>query len=198
MPTGKSAGLEQVGQEIVKVLRSTGMTTDQVNASFATTVDTLVALKTQFGVNIPEVTTLAKYWSSYAAAVGFSTEQIWAWSAALVSVGARAQGAGGALTKILEKASEAAADGGKDWANWAQVVGQVLRRGQGTAQQRPEHLPDGLCHWHVQQQQGRRRYEHDAGRPAPQDRPGGPHCLRDGRRAAQHDPRSGSRSGWCA
>ncbi|GAA4002435.1 hypothetical protein GCM10022631_11430 [Deinococcus rubellus] len=121
--SGNSAGLEQVGQEIVKVLRSTGMTTDQVNASFATTVDTLVALKTQFGVNIPEVTTLAKYWSSYAASVGFSTTQIFAWSAALISVGARAQGAGGALTKILEKASEAAANGGKQWAQWAQLVG---------------------------------------------------------------------------
>ncbi|AWN22798.1 phage tail tape measure protein [Deinococcus irradiatisoli] len=120
---GHSAGLEQVGQEIVKVLRSTGLTTEEVNAQFATTVDTLVALKTQFGVAIPEVTTLAKYWSSYAASIGMSTTQIWAWSAALVSVVARAQGAGGALTKILEKATAAAAEWGKDWAKWAQVLG---------------------------------------------------------------------------
>jgi len=120
---GESAGLEKVGQEIVKVLRSTGMTTEEVNANFATTVDTLVALKTQFGVQIPLVTSLSAYWSSYASSIGFSTTQIFAWSAALVSVGARAQGAGGALTKILEKASEAAATGGKEWKQWAQLVG---------------------------------------------------------------------------
>ncbi|QLG10991.1 phage tail tape measure protein [Deinococcus sp. D7000] len=120
---GQTVSLEKTGQEVVKVLRSTGMTTKEVTDNFSVAIDTLVGLKTAFGVQVPEVTNLAKFWSSYAATVGFTTDQIWAWSAALVSVGARAQGAGGALTKMLEHAAASAATGGKDLQRWADVLG---------------------------------------------------------------------------
>ena len=93
--SGHTAGLEHVGQEIVKVLRSTGASAEEVNIGFGRMVNGLVALKTQSGVAIPEVTNLLKFWSSQGAHVGLTIDQMTALSAALVQTGARAQGAGG-------------------------------------------------------------------------------------------------------
>jgi len=120
---GKAGGLEETGAEIVKVLRSMGMGTEEVNANFDKTINSLVALKTQFGVQIPDVTALATYFSSYAAKIGLTTDQILAFSASLVSVGARAQGSGSQLTKFFEKAAAAVASGGAPLQEFAKDLG---------------------------------------------------------------------------
>ncbi|SMB85770.1 peptidoglycan DD-metalloendopeptidase family protein [Deinococcus hopiensis] len=119
---GHAAGLEHVGQEIVKVLRSTGATTAEVNAGFGRMVNGLVALKTESGVAIPEVTNLLKFWSSQGAHVGLTIEQMTALSAALIQTGARAQGAGGALSTFFQRAAQAAAEGGPKLEAWGKIM----------------------------------------------------------------------------
>lgn len=120
--SGHTAGLEHVGQEVVKVLRSTGATTEEVNVGFGRMVNGLVALKTESGVAIPEVTSLLKFWSSQGAHVGLTIEQMTALSTALVQTGARAQGAGGALSTFYLRAAQAAAEGGPKLQKWADVL----------------------------------------------------------------------------
>ena len=120
---GATPGLEEVGTEVVKVLRSMGQSSEDVNNNFGATINSLVALKTQFGVAIPDVTALATYFSSYASTIGLTTDQILAFSASLVSVGARAQGSGSQLTKFFEKAAAAGASGGAPLKAFAFALG---------------------------------------------------------------------------
>jgi hypothetical protein len=120
---GETPGLEELGQETVKILHSMGQSSEQVNANFGSTINSLVALKTQFGVAIPDVAQLATYFSSYASTIGLTTDQILAFSASLVSVGARAQGSGSQLTKFFEKAAAASATGGAPLKAFASALG---------------------------------------------------------------------------
>ncbi len=69
------------------------------------------------------MTALATYFSSYASKIGLTTDQILAFSASLVSVGARAQGSGSQLTKFFEKASAASAAGGAPLKQFAFALG---------------------------------------------------------------------------
>ncbi len=120
---GHLGDTSKVSQEIAKILFSQGLSVDQVNKKYGETVNVLVALKTQFGAQIPEITGLAKFWSSYAHEIGLTNEQILGISAALVQAGARAQGAGGALTKIFQTAHQAAAQGGPALEAWGRAMG---------------------------------------------------------------------------
>ncbi|WP_407538874.1 hypothetical protein Q0M94_11905 [Deinococcus radiomollis] len=127
---GETPGLEEVGTETVKILRSMGQSSEEVNTHFGSTVNALVALKTQFGVAIPDVTALATYFSSYASTIGLTTDQILAFSASLVSVGARAQGSGSQLTKFFEKAAAAGASGGAPLKAFAFALGLTAEETQ--------------------------------------------------------------------
>jgi hypothetical protein len=113
----------EVGQEVVKILRSTGATTEEVTVGFGRMINGLVGLKTESGVAIPQVTALLKFWSSQGHAVGLTIEQMAGLSAALIQTGARAQGAGGAMAKFFDTAESAAATGGAKLQSWANVVG---------------------------------------------------------------------------
>ncbi len=46
---GETPGLEETGAEIVKVLRSMGQSTEDVNKNFGPTINSLVALKLSSG-----------------------------------------------------------------------------------------------------------------------------------------------------
>lgn len=121
--TGESQDLERTGQEIVKVLRAVGMNSDEVTQNFGRMVNGMVALKTESGVMIPEVTQLLKFWASQGAHMGLTIEQMTALSAALIQTGARAQGAGGALAIFYDKAAAAAAKGVSGITPWARIIG---------------------------------------------------------------------------
>ena len=113
----------EVGQEVVKILRSTGASTEQVTVGFGQLINGLVGLKTESGVAIPQVTALLKFWSSQGSAVGLTINQMAGLSAALIQTGARAQGAGGGLATFYKKAEDAAASGGPKLQKFADVIG---------------------------------------------------------------------------
>jgi len=120
---GELGHTAEVGQEVVKILRSTGATTSEVTAGFGQMINGLVGLKTESGVAIPQVTALLKFWSSQGHAVGLTINQMTGLSAALIQTGARAQGAGGAMAKFFDTAESAAATGGAKLQAWANVIG---------------------------------------------------------------------------
>jgi len=120
---GELGHTAEVGQEVVKILRSTGANTEEVTVGFGRMINGLVGLKTESGVAIPQVTALLKFWSSQGHAVGLTIEQMTGLSAALIQTGARAQGAGGAMAKFFDTAESAAATGGAKLQAWANVIG---------------------------------------------------------------------------
>ena len=120
---GELGHTAEVGQEVVKILRSTGASTHDVEIGFGRMINGLVGLKTESGVAIPQVTALLKFWSSQGSAVGLTIEQMTGLSAALIQTGARAQGAGGAMAKFFDTAESAAASGGKKLQAFADVLG---------------------------------------------------------------------------
>lgn len=135
--TGQGGDVEHTGEEIVKFLRSIDVKPEGMALALKETVNAMAALKTQFGVQIPQVIGLATYWSSFGAAAGYSKEQILAVSAGLVSVGARAQASGSSLTKFSQEFLEAINEGGQKAENFAAIIGTTTEEFETLARNDP-------------------------------------------------------------
>ncbi|OLV19531.1 hypothetical protein [Deinococcus marmoris] len=120
---GQAGDVSHTGEELVKFLRSIDTRPEDMIAGLEDAANSMAALKTQFGVQIPQVIGLATYWSSFGKAAGFTKEQILGVSAGLVSVGARAQASGSTLTKFSQQLLGALNDGGDRAEAFSSIIG---------------------------------------------------------------------------